>query len=122
MRKTWQLSALISTMATLLRTRTKKITGLFCMLALLQAAGTVAMGQDNNSLIEITGQVNGQEKKEPLSDVSVQVKGTVAGTITNKEGNFKLRTRTKLPLHLFFLPLVLGSRNTRYKVLGPTCR
>jgi len=55
------------------------------------------------SLIEISGQVTDQEKNIPLPDVSVQIKGTVAGTITNSTGNFVLRTKTKLPFTLFFL-------------------
>jgi iron complex outermembrane recepter protein len=54
------------------------------------------------ALIEISGQVRDQEKGEPLSEVSVQIKGTVAGTVTNSTGNFSLRTRTKLPFVLVF--------------------
>src|SRR5687767_4651001 len=53
-------------------------------------------------LIEISGNVVDQEKREPLSDVSVQIKGTVAGTTTNNSGYFTLRTRSKLPFTLVF--------------------
>lgn len=60
-----------------------------------------AYGQ-GTSLIEISGKVTDQGNQQPLSDVSVQVKGTVAGTITNKTGDFKLRTKTKLPFTLTF--------------------
>src|SRR5689334_3759013 len=54
------------------------------------------------SLIEISGKVTDQEKNLPLSDVSVQIRGTVTGTITNSTGNFVLRTKTQLPFTLVF--------------------
>ncbi|GAA0527422.1 TonB-dependent receptor [Chitinophaga japonensis] len=51
------------------------------------------------SLIEVSGKVTDQQQA-PLADVSIQVKGTVSGTITGKNGDFTLRTRTKLPFTL----------------------
>ncbi|MBL7743015.1 MAG: TonB-dependent receptor [Chitinophagaceae bacterium] len=56
----------------------------------------------DNIIIEISGRVTDQEKKQPIADVSIQVKGTITGTVTNKEGEFKLRTRSKLPFTLTF--------------------
>ena len=98
---------------------TSKITQL---LLLLFAAGVLMQqslnAQDNNNLIEITGKVLAQEKKEPLSDVSVQVKGTVSGTITNKAGDFKLRTRTKLPFTLVFSSVGFKEQEFEVKSLG----
>ncbi len=41
-----------------------------------------------NNLIEISGTVEDQQTKEPLQSVSVQIKGTVAGTIMNNAGLF----------------------------------
>ncbi|MBI3137413.1 MAG: TonB-dependent receptor [Sphingobacteriales bacterium] len=55
-----------------------------------------------NTLIEISGRVTDQEKKQPLSDVSILVKGTVNGTVTNSAGDFVLRTKNKLPFTLVF--------------------
>ncbi|HZH95044.1 MAG TPA: TonB-dependent receptor, partial [Flavisolibacter sp.] len=55
-----------------------------------------------SALIEISGQVLDQENKAPLSEVSVQIKGTIAGTITNATGYFNLRTKSNLPLTLVF--------------------
>ena len=52
--------------------------------------------------IEISGKVTDQEKHEPVSDVSVQIKGTVSGTVTNAIGNFVLRTKIKPPFTLVF--------------------
>ncbi len=43
-----------------------------------------------NSLIEISGNVLDLETRHPLESVSVQVKVTVAGTITNAKGNFRI--------------------------------
>lgn len=52
------------------------------------------------TLIEISGLVIDQEKKGPISDVSIQIKGSVTGTITNSTGAFVLRTKQKLPFTL----------------------
>ncbi|HEX4849236.1 MAG TPA: TonB-dependent receptor, partial [Puia sp.] len=71
-----------------------------------------------NSLIEISGKVTDQEKKEPLSEVSIQIKGTVAGTITDKDGNFTLRTKSKLPFTLVFSSVGFSSREFEVKSLG----
>src|SRR5689334_9595561 len=49
------------------------------------------------ALIEISGTVINQEKNAPLPDVSVQIKGSVTGTITDNAGSFILRTKQKLP-------------------------
>jgi hypothetical protein len=59
-------------------------------------------GAQEGNLIEISGQVLEQVKSSPLPDVSVQVKGTITGTLTNSEGKFRLRTRAKLPFTLVF--------------------
>ena len=63
--------------------------------------GNFILAQDN-TIIEVSGRVTDQEKQQPIPDVSIQVKGTIAGTITNSAGNFVLRTKTKLPFTLVF--------------------
>ncbi|MEJ7681784.1 MAG: carboxypeptidase-like regulatory domain-containing protein [Segetibacter sp.] len=55
-----------------------------------------------NNLIEISGTVENQQTKEPLQSVSVQIKGTVAGTITNNAGHFSIKTKNRFPLTLVF--------------------
>jgi iron complex outermembrane receptor protein len=70
------------------------------------------------TLIEISGQVTDQEKKLPLPDVSVQIKGTVAGTVTNSTGNFILRTKTKLPFSLIFSSIGFQQQELEIKKLG----
>jgi outer membrane receptor protein involved in Fe transport len=76
-----------------------------------------AMAQDGTT-IKISGKVTGQEKKEPLSDVSVQVKGTLAGTVTNQAGDFKLRTRSKLPFTLVFSSIGFKQQEFEVTSLG----
>src|SRR5690349_317411 len=63
--------------------------------------GTMSNAQ-TVALIEIAGQVINHEKNEPLPDVSVQIKGSVTGTITDHTGSFVLRTKQKLPFTLVF--------------------
>jgi iron complex outermembrane recepter protein len=61
-----------------------------------------SVNAQENTLIEVSGNVTDGETHNPLPGVSVGVKGTVAGTITNDSGYFALRTRLKFPLTLTF--------------------
>jgi len=88
------------------------------ILFLLLAAGNALFAQDNNSIIEISGRVTDQEKKEPLPDVSVQVKGTVTGTVTNQSGDFRLRTKARLPFTLIFSSVGFRQQEFEVKNLG----
>jgi iron complex outermembrane receptor protein len=63
---------------------------------------SIINAQQESSLVEVTGRVASQETKEPIPNVSVSIKGTVAGTITNSAGFFKLRTKLKFPFKLLF--------------------
>ena len=74
-----------------------------------------ASGQES-SLIEISGQVIEKDSKEPLPGVSVQVKGTVAGTTTSNSGDFKLRTKLKFPFKLVFSSV--GFEEQEFEVTG----
>ena len=73
-----------------------------------------SFSQQESSLIEISGRVTSQESKEALPNVSVGIKGTVAGTITNKTGNFKLRTKLKFPFTLVFSSV--GFEQQEYRI------
>jgi iron complex outermembrane receptor protein len=70
------------------------------------------------ALIEISGQVVNQEKNEPLGDVSVQIKGSVTGTITDNTGAFILRTKQKLPFTLVFSSVGFQPKELEVKSLG----
>jgi outer membrane receptor protein involved in Fe transport len=70
------------------------------------------------ALIEISGTVINQEKNEPLPDVSVQIKGSVTGTITDHLGSFLLRTKQKLPFTLVFTSVGFKPQELEVKNLG----
>jgi outer membrane cobalamin receptor len=70
------------------------------------------------ALIEISGTVLNQEKNAPLPDVSVQIKGSVTGTITDNTGNFVLRTKQKLPFTLVFSSIGFKPQELEIKSLG----
>ncbi len=95
----------------------KKITQQFLYLLPLLLLATSILAQDNNTVIEISGKVT-NEKKEPLPDVSVQIKGTVAGTVTNATGDFKLRTKSKIPFTLVFTSIGFKAQEFEVKSLS----
>jgi len=95
----------------------------FLILLSLLIAGSPIFAQDNpNTLIEISGRVTDQEKHEPLSDVSVQVKGTTTGTVTNLSGDFRLRIRAPLPFTLVFSSVGFQEQEFEVKSLGSNLR
>ncbi|PST82116.1 energy transducer TonB [Pedobacter yulinensis] len=75
-----------------------------------------ALGQGIN-LVEISGKILSSDTKEPLQAVSVVVKGTVAGTSTNAQGEFALRTRARYPFTLVISSI--GFQTQEYVVNGP---
>ena len=79
--------------------------------------GVSAHAQEN-TIIEISGKVTDQEKKEALPDVSIQVKGTIAGTVTNQTGDFRLRTKSKLPFTLVISSVGFKQQEFEVKSLG----
>lgn len=92
-----------------------KMKNLFVAISLL--VSTVILAQEN-SLVEISGKVTDQERRQPLSDVSVQVKGTVTGVVTNSNGNFILRTKTKIPFVIVFSSIGFQRQEFEVKSLG----
>jgi iron complex outermembrane recepter protein len=69
------------------------------IISLLATGAAVAQG---NNLIYISGKIIDKDNGKPLADVSVQIKGTIAGTISNDSGTFTIRTKNKFPLTLVF--------------------
>ncbi len=94
-------------------TQNKRFTYLWLLLALLPA---LAQAQ-SATLIEVSGKVTDQNKA-PLPDASIQVKGTVSGTISNKDGDFKLRTKTRLPFTLVISSVGFQPQELEVKSLG----
>ncbi len=68
--------------------------------------------QDN--IIQISGKISDKDTKESLLGVSILVKGTVAGTITDTKGEFLLRTKLKFPFVLQFSSV--GYKTTEIEV------
>ncbi|HLP19418.1 MAG TPA: TonB-dependent receptor [Chitinophagales bacterium] len=67
----------------------------FFLAAVLLFSST-AMAQDK--AIEIKGVVTETNSAQPIAGASVQVKGTIAGTITNEKGEFTIVTKEKFPV------------------------
>jgi outer membrane receptor protein involved in Fe transport len=88
----------------------------FSLIAFAFAFVSIATAQQESSLIEVSGRVASRETKEPIPNVSVNIKGTVAGTITNNAGLFKLRTRLKFPFKLIFTSI--GFEPQEYEITG----
>ncbi|MET0298432.1 MAG: TonB-dependent receptor, partial [Flavitalea sp.] len=73
--------------------------------------------QETN-LIQISGQVIDQDSRQPIAGVSVSIKGTIAGTITNDAGNFTLKTKFKFPLTLVFTSVGFEQQEFIVKEMG----
>lgn len=95
--------------------QTFKLLATCCLLGIFFLMSTKSFSQESN-LIEIAGQVIQEETKEPIAGVSVQIKGTVAGTVTSSTGDFKLRTRLKFPFKLVFSSV--GFQEQEFEVTG----
>ncbi len=81
------------------KTATKNKLVLLLLIPLLASKTIMAQG---GNLIDISGKVADQETKKSLAGVSVSIKGSITGTVTNDSGTFILRTKFKFPLTLIF--------------------
>ena len=77
---------------------------------------TVSFAQ-GTSLIEISGTVLDQETKKPLEAVSIQIKNAQSGSITNRQGAFTLRTKSKFPITLVFSSI--GFQQQEFEIKSP---
>lgn len=82
--------------------------GLLCM--------SPVIAQETN-LIQLSGKVIDQNTGEPLDGVSIHVKNSISGTVTNKAGEFSFRTRLKFPFYLVFSSV--GYHEQEFEVTGP---
>ncbi|RPD40049.1 TonB-dependent receptor [Chitinophaga barathri] len=85
------------------------------ILLLLLLASAVTFAQESN-IVQISGRVKDQTSGESIPGVSIQVKGTVSGTTTDKDGRFVLKTRLKFPFTLIFSSL--GFQSQEFVVTG----
>ncbi len=66
---------------------------------IISTTSSITFAQGNNFII-ISGAITDQETKQPLQAVSVQVKGSVSGSLTNAAGEFNIKTKAIFPLKL----------------------
>lgn len=59
-------------------------------------------GWAQDDLVLLSGRVDDSETRQPIPGAGVLVKNSVAGTITNEQGEFTLKTRVKFPFTLVF--------------------
>ncbi len=78
---------------------------------------SLALTAQESTLIEVRGKVVDQYKGDPLEGVSVQIKNSVTGTITDKNGSFNIRTRLKFPFRIVFS--FVGFREQEFEVTQP---
>ena len=72
---------------------------LLYVISVFFAVGAWAQG---NNLIYISGKVNDKETGKPLAGVSVEIKGTIAGTITSDSGNFQSENKKQISAYVGF--------------------
>lgn len=84
-----------------LKTKNFALIRLAVIILLVSSNAQVLLAQESQ-LIEVTGQVSSKDNAEPLAGVSVSIKGTVAGTSTNADGKFILKSKLKFPFTLIF--------------------
>ena len=77
----------------------KNLLKVFLLLAFFTQAKLNGLAQSG---ITVAGIVTGTKDQEPLTGVSIYVKGKVIGTVTDKEGRFSLTTTTPAPFTLVF--------------------
>ena len=75
----------------------------------------VIFAQESN-IVQISGKVKDQRTGESLPGVNIQIKGTIAGTTTDNNGAFVLKTRLKFPFTLMFSSL--GFQSQEFEVTG----
>ncbi|MVT08113.1 TonB-dependent receptor [Chitinophaga tropicalis] len=86
-----------------------------CTLFLLFSTSAVVYGQQQT----ITGTVTNKTTGEPLAGVSVSIKGTLAGTITDGSGNFKFNTSRSFPFSIVFSSVGFTSQDVQITSASP---
>ncbi|HCN84459.1 MAG TPA: energy transducer TonB [Sphingobacteriaceae bacterium] len=91
----------------------------FLLLTFFVYSSSGAFTQGNNFII-VSGTIVAEGSRAPLQSVGVNVKGTVAGTITDAKGSFSLRTQAKYPFVLVFSSI--GFETQEFEVKGADSR
>ena len=90
----------------------------FTLLVILAVSTATAFGQQVKSTINSTlsGQVLDEKTKEPIPGVSLYIKGTTHGVITDAEGHFYFQTGQKFPYSL--VVSFIGYQKQEYVAAG----
>jgi len=90
----------------------------FTLLLILAVSTATAFGQQVKSTINSTlsGQVLDEKTKEPIPGVSLYIKGTTHGVITDAEGHFYFQTGQKFPYSL--VVSFIGYQKQEYVAAG----
>ncbi|HYG37947.1 MAG TPA: TonB-dependent receptor [Cytophagales bacterium] len=83
-------------------------------LVLFTLSLSAVFGQDQ--LVVISGTVTDSDSGGPLVGVSVSVKNTISGTVTDTKGSFSLKSKLKFPFTLVFS--MVGFRAQEFEVNG----
>ncbi|RYG04430.1 MAG: energy transducer TonB, partial [Chitinophagaceae bacterium] len=97
--------------------KNRLFTNAFILSIFLVLFSQAPRAQETN-LIQISGQVIDQDSRQPIAGVSVSIKGTIAGTITNDAGDFTLKTKFKFPLTLVFTSVGFEQQEFVVKEMG----
>ena len=88
------------------------------LLSLLLLISVRSLAQDD--LILLSGRVDDSETHQPIPGAGVLLKNTIAGTVTNEDGVFTLKTKVRFPFTLVFQ--VLGYAPKELTINRPTDR
>lgn len=89
----------------------------FTVVAIIGLTKTTQSFAQGSNIIELTGHIIDQNTKEPLPGITVTIQGTVNGTSTNNQGDFKLNTKAKYPFTLKVSGV--GFETKTYEITGP---
>lgn len=91
-----------------------KINTLLPLFIFLFAVHQNAVAQDQT--LEITGIVNDKDSHQPLPGVTVLIKGSSTGEITNEKGEFNLKSKIRFPFTLVFTSI--GFKPQEFEVVS----
>lgn len=74
----------------------------YIWLALLVVLAASAPARAQDDIIAISGTVHDKSNQEPLPGVSISIKNSSVGILSDAAGNFALKARMKLPFTLVF--------------------
>ncbi len=87
------------------------------LLVIMLISNTIDLSAQGNNFIVISGHIVDEGTRQALEGVSIKIKGSLAGTITNDKGDFTLKTKAQYPFVLQISSL--GFQAQEFEVKGP---